>query len=147
MFLLNCKCLYIHVCRATDVLKGPASMLHETHIYSIALKAFHEALSHYRENKHFRSNYTILLISTYFECHINVKLRFLCFKILKLLSGTNYPTNLACSAVNSSTLQVTWDQATDTSVAGYHVEIVRVDGLKVEFGLPVSRMLVAFTLR
>lgn len=120
-------------------MKGPASMLHETHIYSIALTAFHEALSHYRENRNiFVAIIHILLISTYFECHINVKLRFLCFKILKLLSGTNYPTNLACSAVNSSTLQVTWDQATDTSVAGYHVEIVRVDGLKVEFGLPVS---------
>lgn len=52
--------------------------------------------------------------------------------------GTNYPGNLTCTALNSTVLQVTWDQATDANVAGYHLDVERVDGLRIEFGLPVG---------
>ncbi|XP_053376580.1 contactin-3-like [Mercenaria mercenaria] len=52
------------------------------------------------------------------------------------------PTSLACTAINSTTLQVTWTQASSGTVAGYHLDIERVDGLKVEFGLPIQNCII-----
>lgn len=54
------------------------------------------------------------------------------------LSAQTDPTNIACTAVNSTTLQVTWDQATDASVLGYYLHIERVDGVRIEPDIPVT---------
>ena len=57
-----------------------------------------------------------------------------------LSSGQTDPSNLACTAINSTAVAVTWTQASDVSVLGYHIDVARVDGLRVEPTIPVQNI-------
>jgi len=57
--------------------------------------------------------------------------------IHSLFAASTDPSDIVCSTPDSTTLVLNWTQATDASVAGYHLDIFRSDGLRVEFGLPV----------
>ncbi|KAL4224006.1 hypothetical protein ACF0H5_017463 [Mactra antiquata] len=52
--------------------------------------------------------------------------------------GQTDPTNIVCTALNSTALALTWTSATDATVIGYYVDVERVDGLRVEPDIPTA---------